>query len=283
MGYAKENGYDVILYGRGHKKKTQSNYAVQLVSAAKKAGIEVKIYMRGDPPADRVLSGNDLLQHIVAPEVNWIKEDDQEGFVSQVLKEAENLKRRGHRPLVMQTMNKNQTPMEQVGWVNAAAEIYRQLDDLNIKADYLVITHSQGGTHSGLMVGTKYLREPFKVVGISVMFPKERQIPELLRMSNETARFLGFDFRFEDQEPILYDEYMGGDYTTVNRECLEAIRLVAQTEGIFLDPVYTGKAMAGLMDLIRKGRFSSKETVVFIHTGGTPALFLHANEVAEFL
>jgi D-cysteine desulfhydrase len=76
---------------------------------------------------------------------------------------------------------------------------------------------------------------------------------------------------------------MGGDYTTVNRECLEAIRSVTQAEGIFLDPVYRGKAMAGLMDLIRKGRFSSEETIVFIHTGGTPALFHHTNEIAKYV
>jgi 1-aminocyclopropane-1-carboxylate deaminase/D-cysteine desulfhydrase-like pyridoxal-dependent ACC family enzyme len=116
---------------------------------------------------------------------------------------------------------------------------------------------------------------------MSVMFPRDRQIAEMVRMTNETAQFLDLDVQFTSDEMIVYDEYMGRDYTALTKECIEAIRLVAQAEGIFLDPVYTGKAMAGLIDLIRKGRFTSKETVVFIHTGGTPSLFMHGNELTR--
>lgn len=282
MGYAREKGFDTILYGRGYKKKNQSNYAVQLIAAGKKTGIGIRICMRGDPPSSMETSGNDLLQAIMAPEVSWLGDSEtHDDFVSMVLREADRLREEGRSPYIMQTIYRNQTPIERIGWVNAAGEIDEQLKALNIDADYLVIAHSQGGTQSGLVVGAKYLKATFKVIGISVKFPRDKQILELDRMTNETANYLGLGIQFAENEMIVYDEYIGNDYDSITPGSVEAIQLVAQTEGIFLDPVYTGKSMAGLIDLIRKGRLTSKETVVFVHTGGTPAIFQYGDHLAE--
>ena len=99
-------------------------------------------------------------------------------------------------------------------------------------------------------------------------------------MADETAEFLNLGISFAPDEITVYDEYIGGGYGKMTKECIEAIKLVARTEGFFLDPVYTSKAMAGLVDLIRKGRFTSKDTVVFIHSGGIPDLFVYHDELA---
>jgi D-cysteine desulfhydrase len=124
MGYAKNNGYDIIVYGRGHKKKTQSNYAVQLTSAAQKAGIDVKIYMRGEPPVSPIFSGNDLLQEIIAPEITWLNESNQETFVLRILEEAQKLKLNGRNPWVMQTMYQNSTSIEQNCWSKISSSAF---------------------------------------------------------------------------------------------------------------------------------------------------------------
>ena len=100
-------------------------------------------------------------------------------------------------------------------------------------------------------------------------------------MANETAKFLNLDLTFTPDEITVYDDYIGEGYGIITDGCIQAIRLVAQTEGIFLDPVYTGKAMAGFADLIHKGQFTAKDTVVFIHSGGIPALFAYDQEIAR--
>jgi len=100
-------------------------------------------------------------------------------------------------------------------------------------------------------------------------------------MTNETAQFLNLGIEFTSDEMIVYDGYRGEGYGVVSKECIEAITLVAQTEGIFLDPVYTGKAMAGLIDLIRKGKLTSGDTVVFVHTGGVPDVFSYEKQLVS--
>jgi 1-aminocyclopropane-1-carboxylate deaminase/D-cysteine desulfhydrase-like pyridoxal-dependent ACC family enzyme len=281
LGYVKMEGYDVVLCGGGSKR---SNYGVQLQAAAQKVGVKIKFYMRRDPSTFSTATGNILLHNLMESDISWVtvdpSQDEREAIISHVLNEARGLQQKGHRPYVMQTMYIKETPIEQTGWVNAADEIYDQLQSMDIKAQYLVIANGQGGTQAGLMVGTKYLRAPFQVIGICIMFQRERQIKELVRMTNETAKFLDMDIEFTPEEMMLYDEYRG-QYGMVNKECVEAIKLIAQTEGILLDPVYTGKAMAGLIDLIQEGRFTSKDTVVFIHTGGIPDLFLYGNEISK--
>jgi len=281
LGYVKKEGYDIVLCGGGSKR---SNYGAQLLGAAQRAGVRIKFCMKRDTSPVSPATGNILLHNLMESDISWVtmdpSQDEREAIISHVLNEAKRLEREGHRPYVMQTMYINETPIEQIGWVNAADEIYNQLQRMNILAQYLVIANGQGGTQAGLMVGTKYLQASYEVIGICIMFEKERQIKELVRMTNETAKFLGMDIEFTPDEMLLYDEYRG-QYGMVSKECIEAIKLVAQTEGILLDPVYTGKAMAGLIDLIQKGRFTSKDTVVFVHTGGIPDLFLYGEELSK--
>ncbi|MCL0095349.1 pyridoxal-phosphate dependent enzyme [Dehalococcoidia bacterium] len=114
------------------------------------------------------------------------------------------------------------------------------------------------------------------------MYQKSAAVNEVVTLANDTARLLGFDVTITPDEVTLYDDYIGEGYGIPTEGCIEAIRLVAQTEAIFLDPVYSAKAMAGFVDLIRKGEFTSRDTVLFIHTGGVPALFAYHQEIVRY-
>jgi 1-aminocyclopropane-1-carboxylate deaminase/D-cysteine desulfhydrase-like pyridoxal-dependent ACC family enzyme len=130
-----------------------------------------------------------------------------------------------------------------------------------------------------LIWGSKYLGATYEVLGISIL-NKERDAAMAVTENIEAVSdFLGIPARLKPNDVQVNDSYIGEGYGIPTKEGIEAIRLVAQTEGLFLDPVYTGKAMAGLIDLIRKGKFRPNDTVVFIHTGGIPALFAYHEEM----
>jgi 1-aminocyclopropane-1-carboxylate deaminase/D-cysteine desulfhydrase-like pyridoxal-dependent ACC family enzyme len=192
---------------------------------------------------------------------------------------ANQLRRKGRTPLVIPAGA--EYPLGTVGWVDAAEEISRQLKDQEIGVQYVVLAHSGGGTQAGLLLGFKKLDLPLNVVGVSTMYQKSAAVSEVVTLANDTARLLGFDVTVIPDEVTVYDDYIGEGYGIPTEGCIEAIRLVAQTEGIFLDPIYSAKAMAGFIDLIRKGQFTSKDTVLFIHTGGLPALFAYHRELAR--
>ena len=133
-----------------------------------------------------------------------------------------------------------------------------------------------------MILGFRLLKAPIKVIGISISRTKDECIEKVVTGTNEAAEFLGVDVSITPNDVTVYDDYLGEGYGKATKEGIEAIKLVARTEGIFLDPVYTGKAMAGLIDLIRKGRFTSKDTVLFIHTGGLSALFAYDKELTSY-
>jgi len=264
-----------------------SNTSVQLASAAAKTGIKVRQVLLRDATTPRERQGNYLLHKIlntdmrVREPISPIQTLDDEIAMSNSAVESEVLKLReeGYNPFVMRPLES--TPVEQVGWVNAVEEIWQQLKAQNVEARYVIVGDSSGGTHSGLALGAKYLGAPFKVIGISTSLKGDRVVSKICRMANGTAELLKLGISITPEDITVYDEYMGEGHGKITRECVEAIKLVAQTEGFFLDPVYTGKAMAGLIDLIHKGQFTSKDTVVFIHTGGIPALFAYNEELSQ--
>lgn len=280
MGYAREKSLDSFLVSGIH------NYTAQLGAATAKVGPSFKVrqIIHGDvSPKDK--QGNYVLHKILNSDIKVIEPISPDETPNNVTakrnaaleSEALKLRQEGYNPFVIRAWES--TPVENIGWVNAVDEICQQLKEHNIEAQYLITTTSQGGTHAGLALGTKYLGNPFKVIGISEHYTRAEAISEVVRMTNETAEFLKLGISITPNEVTIYDEYTGDDgYLKPTKESIEAIKLVAQTEGFFLDPVYTGKAMAGLIDLIHKGRFTAKDTVVFIHTGGTPYLFLFNEE-----
>ena len=277
MADAKLKGIDTVIT----TGSSQSNFALQMATAARKLDMEAYLVLfKGVHPETQ---GNLLLHDILDSKVRIIELDLSELLGGTIMVKmnalADELSQQGRHPLVIPAGA--HTPIGTTGWVNAADEIWQQLQAQNIDARYLVVTNGSSGTQAGLEVGVKYLKLPLKVIGISVFNKAANAINEVVNMANETAKFLNLDLAFTPDEITVYDDYIGEGYGIITDGCIQAIRLVAQTEGIFLDPVYTGKAMAGFIDLIHKGKFTAKDTVVFIHSGGIPALFAYDKEIAK--
>jgi 1-aminocyclopropane-1-carboxylate deaminase/D-cysteine desulfhydrase-like pyridoxal-dependent ACC family enzyme len=151
----------------------------------------------------------------------------------------------------------------------AVKELLRQ----DVEADWIVFASSSGGTQAGMVVGARLFGFPGKVLGISVDEQAEMLQARVAELATEVAGFVGEDLFFNPQDILVNADYLGGGYGVVSEIEREAIRLFARYEGILLDPVYTGRAAGGMIDLIRKGFFSPDDTVLFWHTGGIPALF----------
>jgi len=277
MADAKLKGIDTVIT----TGSSQSNFALQMATAARKLDMEAYLVLfKGAHPE---MQGNLLLHDILDSKVRIVELDPSELLGGTIMVKmnalADELSQQGRHPLVIPAGA--HTPIGTTGWVNAADEIWQQLQAQNIDANYLVVTNGSSGTQSGLELGVKYLKVPLKVIGISIFNKAVNAINEVVNMANETAKFLKLDLTFTPDEITIYDDYIGEGYGIITDGCIQAIRLVAQTEGIFLDPVYTGKAMAGFIDLIHKGKFTAKDTVVFIHTGGIPALFAYDKEIIK--
>ncbi len=269
MADAKQKGADVIITTGG----TQSNHASQTAAAARKLGMEpILILWRG---VHAETQGNLLLNSLLDAEVQII---DDRSLVPKTMDDlAADLRSKGRNPYVIPTGASN--PLGAVGYVNAASEICEQLKEQGLTAQYLFDAVGSFGTIAGLIVGARYFQAPFQVIGVSVARKKEELADRTANLANETAQLLEMNLTFTPDEITIYDEYVGKGYGIPTPQGIEAIRLVAQTEGIILDPVYTGKAMSGLIDLVRQGRFTPKDTIIFVHTGGAPSIFAYAKEL----
>ena len=207
---------------------------------------------------------------------------DQEFMVKQSLKNKRieelvaEVRSKGRNPYVLDL----DIPLAKMGYVNEIGEICDQLQEQGTTVQYLVVANASGCTMGGLLVAAKYFKAPFEVIGVSVLDRSEVAQGRTANRANEIARLLETDLTFNPEELTIYYDYIGEGYGIPTKECIEAIKLVARTEGILLDPVYTGKAMAGLIDLIGKGKFSSEDTVIFLHTGGVATLFVYNKELS---
>ena len=278
LGDALKRGIDTVIGTGG----SQSNFALQLAAAARKLKMEPYLVLLRDAHPEK--QGNLLLHDILDANVFQVERSevpDASGpaMVARMNALAEELRQKGKNPLVIPVGG--HTPTAAAGWVNAADETREQLKARKTEAQYFIITNGSTGTQAGLELGVKYLKLPTKVIGISVSRKNPEATKGVVDMANETARLLNMKVSFAPEEVTVYDNYIGEGYGKMTEECRQAIKLVARTEGIFLDPVYTGKTMAGLIDLIKKGKITSKDTVVFFHTGGVAALFAYTKELTD--
>ncbi len=164
--------------------------------------------------------------------------------------------------------------MGALGYVTAALELVNQAAEIGLRIDHLVHATGSAGTQAGLVVGLVALSSGIPVLGIGVRAPREKQEANVLALAQRTADHLGLPEGTVRPEHVAANcDYVGQGYGIPTEGMVEAIKLVAETEGLLLDPVYSGKGMAGLIDLIRKGRFGAEENVVFLHTGGAVGLF----------
>jgi len=251
---------------------TQSNHARQTAALCAKIGLSCQILLEdrtGYAEFDYKLNGNVLLDRLHGATVSERPGGTDMQAEMEVL--ADKLRAQGHRPYVIPGGGSN--PIGALGYVNAALELVAQLNDMSLDATHLVLATGSSGTHAGLIAGLSILNSPLKVVGFGVRAPKEKQEQMVYDLACKTANMLGHESIVERQSVFADCNYVGPGYGLPTPGMVEAVNLLATTEGLLFDPVYTGKGLAGMIDWIRHGKFSSTDKVIFLHTGGSAALF----------
>jgi len=267
-------GCDVLIT-RG---ATHSNHVRLTAAAARKAGMDV--YAVITPPGNMDTQGNILLDRLLGATLVPVEKTEEADDVMRSI--AEKLRSEGRRPYIIPAGGASE--MGVLGYTLAALEILEQSTLLGVRPEYIVHATGTGATQTGLTLGLKLLgAENVKVIGISNGRKASDVVKRLVELFNSTTSMLGLDVRASEDDFIVYDEYGFGGYGVITREVVETMKYVARTEGILLDPVYTAKAMYGLIDLVHRGVIRKGSTVVFIHTGGSPIPFQYAGKIAEYL
>jgi L-cysteate sulfo-lyase len=186
-------------------------------------------------------------------------------------KVAKQLESTGRRPYVIPGGGSN--PVGALGYVNAALELVNQSVELGLRIDHLVHATGSSGTQAGLVVGLQAMQSKIQLLGIGVRAPKEKQESMVYDLACRTWAHMKLKGDLDRTSVLANCDYVGDGYGVPTPAMVEAVNLLAKTEGILLDPVYSGKGMAGLIDLIRKGQFAKDQNVVFLHTGGSVTLF----------
>jgi len=264
MAEAKNKGADMVISGGA----PQSNHARTVATAAKKLGMKAVLVLRGEEPKE--YDGNLLLDRILGADIRFIRAEWHEtGMITK--KVSEELQAEGHNPYIIYFSS----PIGSVGYVNAFLEMITQARKMKLKINHVVHAAGSGGTQAGLIVGNKALKAGADVIGISVEPDDDWLLKTTVEIAEGCAKLLDLDFSVTSEDVKLLYDYVGKGHGVLTEEVIDAIKLVAETEGILLDPVYTGKAMVGLIDLVKQGHFGKRENVVFIHTGGLPAIFAY--------
>jgi L-cysteate sulfo-lyase len=252
----------------------QSNHALQTAAAAARYGLQCVLVLRGMmPPA---ITGNLLLDRLVGARIRWTGDRDRNEVMEEV---AEEERAAGRKPYIVPYGGSN--ALGASAYVLAMEELARQAAQQGLHFDHIVFASSSGGTQAGLVVGARAVNFAGRILGISVDQPEERLRATVLDLARLAIAHLQFRFEITPDEVLVNDRYRGQGYAIMGEPEREAILLAAQTEGLLVDPVYTGRALAGLIDLVRKGEFSRQETVLFWHTGGIPALFAYADQLLK--
>lgn len=264
---------DTIVIGAG----SQSNWCRQTTAAACKFGMKpVLVLVHGVKGA--TLQGNLLIDRLLGADVTIVPGEDLQQLPPLLEDKVRKLKQEGRKPYLMNPFGLPTLSLSAVSYVNAILELDAQLRAVSKSADYIYLSGANI-TPAGMAVGVKALDLKTKVIGITPIRWDVDRRTDIARIADATAERLGLNIRFGPDEIYNEDEYVGDRYGVMTPGCREALKLVAGAEGIILDPVYSGKAMAGLIDHIRKGRIGKNEVVVFLHTGGTPALFAYAEDL----
>ncbi|MBN1149238.1 MAG: D-cysteine desulfhydrase family protein [Anaerolineales bacterium] len=247
----------------------QSNHCRQTAAAAARNGFDCTLVLTlppgsEEPPAEQAASGNLLLDRLLGAQIVWASRQERDQVLQDAFQAAQEA---GERPYLIPYGGSN--PTGAAAYAYALEELLLQ----NARPDWIVFPSSSGGTQAGLVLGGRLFNYRGKLLGVSVDEPQAVLQERVAALATQTAALLGGDITFSADEVLVNADYLGGGYGVMGEVEKEAIRLFARTEGLLLDPVYTGRAAAGLIDLVRRGFFASDQTVLFWHTGGSPALF----------
>jgi len=252
----------------------QSNHVRQTVAAAMKFGLRcvgVLEHRVQTNDTDYLDSGNVLLDRLMGMRVEYRPADtDMQAAIEEV---GERLRGEGAKPYLIPGGGSN--PTGALGYAAVALELLAQVNEIGLRIDRVVHATGSAGTQAGLVAGFAALNAGIRVLGIGVRNPRDKQEANVHKLAEATAAKLGLKDGIARESVEANCDYVGAGYGIPTDGMAEAVMLLARTEGIFLDPVYSGKAMAGLIDLIRRGMFRVDENVVFVHTGGQVGLFAY--------
>lgn len=287
---AMHKGADTLVTWGG----VQSNWCRQVAAAAAMIGLKATLVLFKSSTSTFGDDGNLLLDRLFDADIRIV----EAGAISNMMELAsvhdfvapcvEEIKQAGSVPyllpiggsLVEGSMGQ---PWGAIGYVKAFAELLDQASADAVRIDSVVLATGSGSTQAGLLVGAKLLSPGTRVVGVTVYASKQKMTEYVRSIANATAQQLGVSFDLSDEDIIVFEDYLKDGYGVFNEDVGAALRLVAETEGVLLDPVYTGKAMAGMIDLMKNDFFGDGENVVFLHSGGTPALFPYRDSIIKSL
>ncbi len=256
----------------------QSNHCRLTLAAAVKEGMKCRLVLEQRVPNsyNPEASGNNFLYRLLG--VEKVRVVDLGTDLNAAMQaEADEVAALGRKAYIIPGGGSN--ALGALGYAACAQEILMQAFERGLPFDHLVCASGSGGTHAGILVGLRALGSRIPVTGISVRRSTPDQVELVGKLASEIRAFLGISGEWDPAEVVVFDDYVGPGYSLPTPEMAEAVRLFARKEGILLDPVYTGKAAAGLLDLIAKGYFKKGEKVLFLHTGGSPALYAYQDAV----
>jgi D-cysteine desulfhydrase len=256
----------------------QSNHCRLTLAAAVKEGLRCRLVLEervaGSYKPDA--GGNNFLFRLLGAERITVVPGGSDMMAAMQVVAAE-LAEQGRKAYIIPGGGSN--PVGATGYVACAEEILSQAFDSGLAIDRVVCASGSTGTHAGLVTGFYGSSSNIAVIGVNVSRKKDEQEALVYDLVQRTARHVGITAAIPKEAVLCFDQYVGPGYSLPTPEMAEAVRLLARLEGILIDPVYTGKAMAGLIDLVRQGYFSNDEKVLFVHTGGSPALYVYMRDI----
>lgn len=274
MAEAIENGADTIVTVGA----VQSNHVRQTAAAACKLGLSCEVLLEHrvvDPSELYRNSGNVLLDRLFGANIREYPGDTD--FDKAMEEVADEVRANGGKPFIIPGGASNQTGA--LGYVNCAVELLQQFDEQGLNIDNIVTATGSAGTQAGLIVGLKAMQSDIPLLGIGVNAGKQEQEEKVFQLACETAEFLGVPGVVERDDVVANCDYVGDGYGVPTEGMNEAVLMLASKEGLLFDPVYSGKALAGMIDLIRNGHFDNAANIVFLHTGGSAALFAYSDQL----
>ncbi len=272
LGEAKSQNADTVIITGA----VQSNFVRQAAAAARKLGMGIHVQLE-----DRVegkddlyrTSGNVLLDHLLGATVHNFPVGEDEAAADAALEDiADQVRAEGGRPYVVH-LGMGHPPLGSLGYVDSALETLDQAANQGLSLDAVVLASGSAATHSGFLVGLRHGGSAVPVYGICVRRDAGQQAPRVLRRVREVEEMVGIASPIAESDIKVDDSWLAPGYGQLNPDVTEALEMTAHTEGLLLDPVYTAKTMAGLIGLVRRGTFDDNANVLFLHTGGQPALF----------
>lgn len=275
LGAAIERGADCLVQGSA----AQSNHSRQLAAAGAKLGLDTYLLPKQDEYSSPI-QGNYLVDHVLGATIRPIGTNDSTIAAKQKL--VEELRAAGRKPYVTGMGATESLVLATVSYVDALFEIVEQMPEGRIPD--AIYTASQGSTQGGILLACEILNLPTKVIGIAPMRADHEAripLPDIVTMIHSAAERIGIESHITADDIELREEFVGQQYGVPSAASIDAIAQLGKFEGILLDPVYSGKAFSGLLADAAAGRFEAGSSVVFVHTGGLPALFAHAETVID--